>query len=63
MKIDDQATSQLMVKFYQGMLTKGWSPVAALRQAQIKMWQNEASEWIPPDYWSGFTLQGEWENI
>lgn len=62
-RVDDQATSQLMVKFYQGMLTEGLSPVAALRQAQIKMQQNEASEWIPPYYWSGFVLQGEWQGI
>ncbi|MGL4500447.1 MAG: CHAT domain-containing protein, partial [Planktothrix sp.] len=57
-KVDDQATAELMVKFYQGMLKEGLAPGAALRQAQIKM-QND-SEWIPPYYWSGFTLQGEW---
>ncbi|OIP73044.1 MAG: hypothetical protein AUK43_01505 [Oscillatoriales cyanobacterium CG2_30_40_61] len=60
-KVDDQATAELMVKFYQGMLKEGLSPVAALRQAQIKM-QND-SEWIPPYYWSAFTLQGEWRGI
>ncbi|VXD18970.1 conserved exported hypothetical protein [Planktothrix serta PCC 8927] len=62
-KVDDQATSQLMVKFYQKMLEQRLSPVAALRQAQIEMQQNETSEWIPPYYWSGFTLQGEWQGI
>ncbi|HEY9863504.1 MAG TPA: CHAT domain-containing tetratricopeptide repeat protein [Candidatus Obscuribacterales bacterium] len=60
-KVDDQATAELMVKFYQGMLEEGLAPGAALRQAQIKM-QND-SEWIPPYYWSGFTLQGEWRGI
>ncbi|WP_083623454.1 CHAT domain-containing tetratricopeptide repeat protein [Planktothrix paucivesiculata] len=60
-KVDDQATAELMVKFYQGMLKEGLAPGAALRQAQIKM-QND-SEWIPPYYWSGFTLQGEWRGI
>ncbi|CAD5978582.1 CHAT domain-containing tetratricopeptide repeat protein [Planktothrix agardhii] len=60
-KVDDQSTAELMVKFYQGILEKGLSPVAALRQAQIQMQNN--SEWIPPYYWSGFTLQGEWRGI
>lgn len=60
-KVDDQATAQLMVKFYQGILEERLAPAAALRQAQIQM-QND-SEWIPPYYWSGFTLQGEWQGI
>ncbi|MBE9145054.1 CHAT domain-containing protein [Planktothrix mougeotii] len=62
-RVDDQATSQLMMKFYQGILEQKLSPIAALRQAQIKMQQNETSEWIPPYYWSGFTLQGEWQGL
>ncbi|SKB15676.1 conserved exported hypothetical protein [Planktothrix sp. PCC 11201] len=60
-KVDDQSTAELMVKFYQGILEKGLAPGAALRQAQIQM-QND-SEWVPPYYWSGFTLQGEWRGI
>ena len=60
-KVDDQSTAELMVKFYQGILGEGLAPGAALRQAQIQM-QNDL-EWVPPYYWSGFTLQGEWRGI
>lgn len=56
--VDDQATSELMVKFYQGILQKGLSPADALRDAQIQMWQKE--QWQSPYYWAAFTLQGEW---
>ncbi|WRH68497.1 MAG: CHAT domain-containing tetratricopeptide repeat protein [Planktothrix sp. GU0601_MAG3] len=60
-KVDDQSTAELMVKFYKGILEEGLAPGAALRQAQIQM-QND-SGWVPPYYWSGFTLQGEWRGI
>ncbi|MGD2180076.1 CHAT domain-containing protein [Lusitaniella coriacea] len=57
--VDDRGTAELMAKFYQQMLQQGLSPSAALRQAQIEMWQTE--EWKSPFYWAGFTLQGEWK--
>ncbi len=56
--VDDEATSQLMVKFYRGMLQDKLSPAAALRAAQIKMQKN--SKWSSPYDWAAFTLQGEW---
>ncbi len=59
-KVDDQSTSELMVKFYQRMLQQNLSPVAALRVAQIDMWQQ--NKWSSPYFWAGFTLQGEWKN-
>ena len=59
--VDDEATSILMVKFYQGILNEGLSPAAALRQAQMELQQNP--DWSSPYYWAGFTLQGEWEGI
>ncbi|MDY7020570.1 MAG: CHAT domain-containing protein [Cyanobacteriota bacterium] len=58
-KVDDQATSELMVKFYQRMLEQNLSPVAALRVAQIDMWQQ--NKWSSPYFWAAFTLQGEWQ--
>ena len=58
-KVDDQATSELMVKFYQRMLQQNLSPVAALRVAQIDMWQQ--NKWSSPYFWAAFTLQGEWQ--
>jgi CHAT domain-containing protein len=58
-KVDDEATAQLMKRFYQGMLKDNMSPAAALRAAQVSMW--EEKRWRAPYYWSGFILQGEWK--
>ncbi len=57
--VDDEATSLLMVKFYQKMLQDGVKPAAALRAAQLEMWQQK--QWRAPFYWAAFTLQGEWK--
>jgi CHAT domain-containing protein/tetratricopeptide (TPR) repeat protein len=56
--VDDEATSQLMVQFYKKMLQDGLKPAAALRAAQLEMWQQQ--RWQAPYYWAAFTLQGEW---
>ena len=56
--VDDEATSQLMAKFYKKMLQDGVKPAAALRAAQLEMWQQ--TQWQAPFYWAAFTLQGEW---
>jgi CHAT domain-containing protein len=56
--VNDKATSELMVKFYEKMLKQGERPAAALRAAQVEMWKQR--EWQSPYYWAAFTLQGEW---
>ena len=56
--VDDEATSQLMAKFYKKMLQDGLKPSAALRAAQLELWQQQ--RWQAPFYWAAFTLQGEW---
>ncbi len=56
--VDDEGTSKLMTLFYKEMLQQSLSPAAALRAAQLKMWQQE--NWRNPNYWAAFTLQGEW---
>ncbi len=56
--VNDEATSELMTKFYQKMLQDKLKPAAALRQAQIDMLKNE--NFAAPYYWAAFTLQGEW---
>ncbi|MCC3406054.1 MAG: CHAT domain-containing protein [Microcoleus sp. PH2017_10_PVI_O_A] len=56
--VDDEGTSKLMASFYEGMLKKGLTPVAALRAAQLEMLQQK--QWQSPYYWAAFTLQGEW---
>lgn len=56
--VNDEATSDLMGKFYREMLgTKKLAPASALRQAQISMIRND--KWKNPYYWASFTLQGE----
>ncbi|MBW4576247.1 MAG: tetratricopeptide repeat protein [Aphanothece sp. CMT-3BRIN-NPC111] len=56
--VDDQATAELMTRFYRGMLKEGKRPAAALRAAQVEMSQHP--QWNSPYYWAGFALQGEW---
>jgi len=57
-KVDDEATGQLMGRFYLELLKQNRSPAAALRQAQLAMLQHD--RWQPPFYWAAFALQGEW---
>lgn len=57
-KVDDEATAELMKRFYQKMLKDGLTPAAALRAAQASM--SEQRRWGNPYYWAGFVLQGEW---
>jgi CHAT domain-containing protein len=58
-RIDDRATAELMGRFYAGMMKGGLTPAAALRAAQISMWQEK--RWTAPPYWAAFTIQGEWK--
>ena len=58
-KVPDQATTELMQKFYRGILQQGLQPAAALRAAQFAMWKEPRRS--APYYWAGFTLQGEWK--
>ena len=57
--VNDKATSDLMKKFYSGMLKENERPAAALRAAQIEMWKQK--KWQSPYYWAAFTMQGEWK--
>jgi CHAT domain-containing protein/tetratricopeptide (TPR) repeat protein len=59
-KVDDEATSELMRHFYQGMFASGLPPSEALRRAQVAMWRQEGSRF--PFYWGAFVLQGEWRS-
>jgi CHAT domain-containing protein/tetratricopeptide (TPR) repeat protein len=55
--VNDEATSELMIRFYRGMLKDKLSPSAALRQAQVSMMKDK--RWSSPYYWASFVLQGE----
>jgi CHAT domain-containing protein len=54
--IPDDVTAELMAEFYAGMFESGLSPPAALREAQLSIAGEPASE--QPFYWAGFTLTG-----
>jgi CHAT domain-containing protein len=57
--VDDAATSELVARFYRGMLgDKKLRPAAALRAAQIEMWKQK--QWRSPYYWATFVIQGDW---
>jgi CHAT domain-containing protein/Tfp pilus assembly protein PilF len=59
-KVDDRATSELMKRFYQGVLGReALRPAGALRQAQLSIWREK--QWSDPYYWAAFVLQGEWK--
>ena len=58
-KVDDDATAELMRHFYDAMFTKGLTPAAALRDAQLKMSQDK--RWHSPYYWAGFIIQGRYD--
>ncbi len=57
-KVDDRATADLMRRFYQKMLKENLRPADALRQAQISMLRDKATQ--NPFYWAAFTVQGDY---
>ena len=56
--VRDEATAELMSRFYEKMFKDRMKPAAALRAAQVSMWKER--RWSTPYYWAGFILQGEW---
>lgn len=52
-KVDDEATKELMINFYEGIMN-GLSKVEALYQAQKKVYETPGFE--DPEYWAGFIL-------
>ena len=53
--VDDDATAQLMIEFYQHLIG-GKAPAAALRQAQLNIMATRPH----PFFWSPFVLVGRW---
>jgi len=58
-KVRDDATAELMNRFYQHMLQDEEPPARALRMAQLEMSKDQ--RWRAPYYWAAFILQGEWK--
>jgi CHAT domain-containing protein len=57
-KVSDQATAELMDRFYRALLVDRLSPAAALRSAQLSL--RGQRRFAAPFAWAGFVLQGEW---
>jgi CHAT domain-containing protein/tetratricopeptide (TPR) repeat protein len=55
--VEDQATAELMQRFYSALLHQGASPAAALRVAQAGMLHD--ARWSNPYYWAAFSYQGK----
>jgi CHAT domain-containing protein len=58
--VRDEATAQLMSRFYAAMIREGLTPSAALRRAQASL--QAEPRWASPYYWAGFVLQGDWRD-
>ncbi|NER32276.1 MAG: CHAT domain-containing protein, partial [Symploca sp. SIO1C4] len=57
-KVDDEATSLLMARFYQELANSEIPKAEAIRRAQLSILQTE--EFSHPYYWSAFILIGNW---
>jgi CHAT domain-containing protein/Tfp pilus assembly protein PilF len=58
-KVRDRSTARFMEKFYREMMIKKSPAAAALRAAQIEMFNHAAFK--APYFWAAFVLQGEWK--
>lgn len=56
--VDDRATAELMVRFYDGLLARNLPPARALRRAREELRRDE--RFAAPHYWAGFVVQGDW---
>jgi CHAT domain-containing protein/tetratricopeptide (TPR) repeat protein len=57
--VDDEATSDLMNRFYRLQSgARGLRPAAALRAAQLQAWRQP--RWRSSYYWGSFVFHGEW---
>jgi len=60
-KVDDEATAELMKRFYANMLQRAMTPASALRAAQNSIRQEP--QWRAPYYWAAFTFQGDYRQV
>jgi tetratricopeptide (TPR) repeat protein len=58
-KVEDEATAELMKRFYQHLFEKGEPAATALHAAQIEI--SQMKRWKAPYFWAPFVLQGEWK--
>jgi CHAT domain-containing protein len=58
-KVNDEATAELMKRFYYHLLKEQMPAASALKLAKIEFMQTH-EQWRAPYYWAGFILQGDW---
>ena len=56
--VDDEATAELMRRYYSHLFQDRLEPVLALRMAQNGM--RNHGLWSSPEYWAGFQAWGDW---
>jgi CHAT domain-containing protein len=56
-QVEDNAANELMKEFYAKMVGEGMSPSAALRAAQIKLYNDP--QFRSPFFWAAFTVHGD----
>lgn len=56
--VRDDATAELMTRFYRAMLDDGQPPAAALATAQRSI--SKERRWADPYFWAAFVLEGDW---
>ena len=59
-KVDDAATSELMIRFYRH-LTTGTSKAESLRLAQVELIESSDLGYGAPIFWAGCQLTGDWQ--
>lgn len=62
-QVNDAATAELMIRFYQQLNNPQLTKVEALRQAQLSFLQPQdevEAEWVRPYFWASFILVGNW---
>ena len=60
-QVNDESTAQLMSLFYQQLIENSTITKAeALRQAQLKLWENKTKDWVVPSFWASYVLVGNW---
>jgi CHAT domain-containing protein len=56
--VNDRATAEFMMRFYEGVLRDRLTVAVSLRAAQLALLQDP--RWSSPYYWGGIVLQGDW---
>jgi CHAT domain-containing protein/tetratricopeptide (TPR) repeat protein len=60
-QVNDESTSQVTIEFYRALRDNpSINKAEALRQAQLKLWQNRDRDWQVPYFWAAYVFVGDW---